>query len=46
VAEEVRNTCRIFVGKSEIKRAVGRPGRRWEDNIEMGSKEIGCEVVD
>jgi hypothetical protein len=28
-----RNTCRILVGKPEGKRPLGRPRRRWEENI-------------
>jgi hypothetical protein len=31
-----------FVGKTERKRPCGKPRRRWEDNIEMNLKEIGC----
>jgi hypothetical protein len=30
---EKRNACRILVGKTEGKRPLGRPRRRWEDNI-------------
>ena len=32
---------RILVGKSEGKRPLGRPRRRWEDNIEMDLQEVG-----
>jgi hypothetical protein len=32
---ERRVTNRVFVGKLERKRPLGRPMRRWEDNIEM-----------
>jgi hypothetical protein len=32
---EKRNAYRIFVGKSEGKRQLGRPRRRWEDTIRM-----------
>jgi hypothetical protein len=31
--EEMRNADKIFVGKSEEKRPLGRPRYRWEDNI-------------
>jgi len=31
--------------KSEGKRQLGRPGRRWEDNIRMNLREIGWEGV-
>jgi hypothetical protein len=33
---EKRNACRILVGKSEGKKPLGRPRRRWVDNIKMG----------
>jgi hypothetical protein len=36
-----RNTYRILVGKSEGKRPLGRPRRRWVDNIKMDLREIG-----
>ena len=32
---------RVFVVKPERKRPLGRPGRRWEDNIKMDPREIG-----
>jgi hypothetical protein len=32
---------RVFVGSREGKRPVGRPRRRWEDNINVGLKDIG-----
>jgi hypothetical protein len=32
---EKMNTYRILVGKPEIKRPLGRPKRRWVDNIKM-----------
>jgi hypothetical protein len=33
--EEMRNACKISVGKPEEKRPRGRPKCRWEDNIKM-----------
>jgi hypothetical protein len=36
-----RNACRILVGKPEGKRPLGRPRRRWVDNIKMDLREIG-----
>jgi hypothetical protein len=36
-----RNICRITVGKPEGKRPLGRPRRRWEDNIRMDVTETG-----
>jgi hypothetical protein len=38
---EKRNAHRILVGKPEGKRPLGRPRRRWEDNIKMNLREIG-----
>jgi hypothetical protein len=34
------------VGKSEGKRPLERPRRRWEDNIKMNLQEVGCEGMD
>jgi hypothetical protein len=36
---------RVLVGKPEAKRSLGRPRRRWEDNIRMDLQEVGswCE---
>jgi hypothetical protein len=41
---EGRNVCKVLVGKSEGKRAFGRPRRRWEGGIKMDLREIGLEV--
>jgi hypothetical protein len=35
------NAYRTLVGKSEGKRPLGRPRRRWVDNIKMDFREIG-----
>jgi hypothetical protein len=43
---EKRNVYRLFVGKPEGKRPLGRPRRRWIDNIKMDLLEIGFGVVD
>jgi hypothetical protein len=43
---ETRNAYRILVGKPEGKRPLGRPRRRWVDNIKMGLGEIGWDGVD
>jgi hypothetical protein len=40
-----RNACSIFVGKPEGKRPLGRPKRRWLDNI-MDLREIGWGGID
>jgi len=37
---------RVLVGKSEGKRPLVRPRRRWEDNIKMDLQEVGCEGMD
>jgi hypothetical protein len=37
---EERGVCRVLVGKSESKRPLGRPRRRWENNIKMDLTEI------
>jgi hypothetical protein len=34
------------VGKTEGKSSLGRPRRRWEDNIKMDLKEVGCVGTD
>jgi hypothetical protein len=43
---EKRNAYRILVGNSEEKRPLGRPGRRWVDNIKMYLREIGWDGMD
>jgi hypothetical protein len=34
------------VGKPEGKKSLGRPRRRWEDNIKMDLQEVGCGGMD
>jgi hypothetical protein len=41
-----RNAYRLLVGKPEGKRPLGRPRRRWVDNIRMDLGEVGCGDVD
>jgi hypothetical protein len=36
----------IFVGKPEGKRPLGRTRCKWEDNIKMNLKEVGCRGMD
>jgi hypothetical protein len=43
---EKRNAYRILVGNPEGKRPLGRPRRRWVDNIEMDLREIGWDGMD
>jgi len=43
---EERGVYRVLVGKLEGKRPLGRPRRRWVDNIRMDLQEVGCEYVD
>jgi hypothetical protein len=40
---EGRDIYRVFVGRAEGKRPLGRSRRRWEDNIEMGLRETGID---
>jgi hypothetical protein len=44
--EEGRGVYRVLVGKPEGKRPLGRPRRRWEDNIRMDLQEVGCGYED
>ena len=34
------------MGKLESKRPLGRPRRRWEDNVKMDLREVGCDPRD
>ena len=43
---EGRGVHRVLVGKPEGKRPLGRPKRRWEDNIKMDLKEVGGDCGD
>jgi hypothetical protein len=43
---EKRNAYRILVGKPEGEKPLGRPRRRWVDNIKMDLREIGWDGVD
>jgi hypothetical protein len=38
---ERRGAYRALVGKPEERRPLGRPRRRWEDNIKMDLREVG-----
>jgi len=43
---ERRGVYRASMGKAEGMRPLGRPRRRWEDNIKMHLQEVGCGGVD
>ena len=41
-----RGVHRVLVGKPERKRPLGRPRRRWEDNIKMDLQDVGAGCED
>ena len=43
---EWKGVYRVLVGKLEGKRPLGRPRRRWVDNIRMDLQEVGCGGMD
>jgi hypothetical protein len=43
---EKRTAYKILVGKSEGKRPLGRPRRRWEDSVKMDFRDIGWGDMD
>jgi hypothetical protein len=43
---EERGMYRVLVGKPEGKRPLGRPRRRWVDNIKMHLQKVGCGYMD
>ena len=43
---EGRGVYRVLVGKPEGRRPLGRLRRRWEDNIMLDLREVGCGCVD
>jgi len=44
--EERQGAYRALVVKSEGMKPLGRPRRRWQDNIKMDLQEVGCGVMD
>jgi len=42
---EWRGVYGVLVGKPERMKPLGRPRRKWEDNIKMGLQEVGCESI-
>jgi len=43
---EERGVYRVLVGKPEGRRPLGKPRRRWVDNIRMNLQEVGCVYMD
>ena len=43
---EERGLYRVLLGKPEGRRPLGRPRRRWVDNIRMDLQEVGCGYMD
>ena len=43
---EESGVYRVLVGKPERKTPLGRPRRRWVDNIRMDLQEVGCGYMD
>ena len=43
---EERGVYRVLVRKPEGRRPLGRPRRRWVDNIRMDLQEVGCGYMD
>jgi hypothetical protein len=43
---ERRGVYMVLVEKPEGKRPLGRPRRRWENNIKMDLQKVGCEDID
>jgi hypothetical protein len=43
---EKRNAYRMLVGKTEVKRPLGRPRHRWVDNIKIDLRDIGWDGMD
>ena len=43
---EERGVYRVLVGKPEGRRPLGRPRRKWVDNIRMDLKGVGCGYMD
>ena len=43
---EGRGVYRVLVGKPKGKKPLGKPRRRWEDNIKIDLQEVGCGGMD
>ena len=44
--DEEREVYRVLVGKPEGRKPLGRPRRRWVDDIRMDLQEVGCGYMD
>jgi hypothetical protein len=42
---EMRNVYKVLIRTPEGKALIGRPKHRWEDNIKIGLRDLGCEGV-
>jgi len=43
---ERRGIYKVLVGKPEVKKSLGRPRHRWEDNIKIDLQEVGLRGMD
>jgi hypothetical protein len=43
---EGRGVYRVLVGKPKGKKPLGRPRRRWENNVKIDLKKLGCRGID
>jgi hypothetical protein len=43
---ESRGTCWVLMGKPEGRRSLGRPRRRWKENIKVDLREVGWRGMD
>jgi len=43
---ERRGICKVLIGKRERKKPLGRPRRRWEDNIKKDLQAVACGGID
>jgi hypothetical protein len=41
-----RDVYSVLVGKPRGKKPLGRPRRRWEDNIKMDLQDVGCGIME
>jgi hypothetical protein len=44
--EEMSYTYKVLVGKPEGKRPLGRPRRKWKDNVRTDLREMGWEILE